>query len=321
MSSIADALRRAEQERERMRQDEAGAAGNASPHRGGSLADVVLRKAPPEKAPAVAPPVPATVTPVADAVKRAPTEETPAVKAQQQATETIVEDYASKRKLNLPSSLVAYHDRSGATAAQYRRIRDKLMLMNAKREPQVIVVTSSLPGEGKTTTVLNLGLSLVEIRANRVLLIDGCMEEEHASRPSLTSLLKMQSERGLAELLSMPPDSPQTLPEESFTKATPWHRLFVLPSGAKTGAAAATALLKSTMLRTALRQMRANFDWVLVDAPAAMDMPDAGLLGGASDGMVVTVAMHRTPQSKAQKTVRRLKSMNLPVRMCLLTRA
>ena len=290
---------------------------------GASLASVVLRKregdAPAAQATdaKVSPPTekkPAP-TPLADAMRQAPAASSPAARTQRHAAETIVEDYGAKRQLNLPATLVVYHERAGHVAEQYRRIRDALMADNPKREPQMLVVTSSVGGEGKTTTVLNLGLSLVEIHANRVLLIDGCLsaDERH---PSLSALLKMTGERGLAEMLTSPPEEVQ-----SWVRATPWHHLYVLPSGAKTVEAAAVELLKSAALRTCLRRLRANFDWILIDSPAAMTLPDAGLLGGVSDGMLVTVAMHHTPREKAQTTVRRLRSMNLPVKSCILTRA
>jgi receptor protein-tyrosine kinase len=190
------------------------------------------------------------------------------------------------------------------------------MSANPKREPQVLVVTSALPGEGKTTTVINLGLSLVEVKANRVLLIDGCLPRGgRTGRRTLSGLLKLQSESGLAELLATPEQDGQ-----GFIKATPWHHLFVLPAGIHAIGASSTELLKSAALRQRLRQLRGNFDWVLIDAPAALSLPDAGLLGGVSDGIVLAAALHHTAREKVQTAIRRLKSLNLAVKSCILTR-
>jgi Mrp family chromosome partitioning ATPase len=270
----------------------------------------------------VIPPPIAGGTPLASALRQAPAEAPRSVRNEQRAAETIVEDYASKRDLNLPSSMVVYHDRAGPIAEEYRKIRDGLMAAHfrgagssARREAQTLVITSTLAGEGKTVTLLNLGLSLVEVRANRVLLIDGCL---HPTRhASLTQLLHLGSEKGLAEFLA----APATENIESYLKATPWHNLHVLPSGARTTAAAAAGLLQSTMLRSLLRHAAANFDWVLIDAPAAWEYPDAGLLGGPSDGILVAVALHHTPHAQVQKMLRRLKALNLPLKSCILTRA
>jgi Mrp family chromosome partitioning ATPase len=326
MSSISDALKRAQQERDRLRA--ADPASGAAPAEGApegtdtSLASVVLKKhVPPEgsgiptvEALTTGRAVPAT--PLTDAIRQAPATPPPAVVAQQKAADTIVEDYASKHRLNLPSSMVVYHERSGAIAEQYRKIRDGLMQSNPKRDPQMLVVTSSVAGEGKTTTVINLGLSLVEVRANRVLLIDGCLTRASGRRRGLTDVLKLHGQPGLVDLLTTPVEDVQP-----FIKATPWNNLFVLPAGGGTAPVPATELLKSPVLRQCLRQLRVNFDWVLIDAPPALTLPHAGLLAGSSDGILLAVAMHHTASETAQTTTRRLKSMNLPVKACILTRA
>ncbi|MCL2645515.1 MAG: AAA family ATPase [Phycisphaerales bacterium] len=305
MSSIAEALKRAERERERMRAKEV-------PATTGGLAEVVLWKNFVE----------ATVTPVASAIQQTPVAQAPAVRTRQQATETIVEDYTSKHKLNLPASLVVYHERAGRVAEQYRRIRERLMAENAKREPQMLVVTSAVAGEGKTTTVLNLGLSLVEIRANRVLLIDGNLHASRKGGASLSGLLKLQTQPGLVEMLS---SEEEQLEYFSFIQATPWHHLYVLPTKVQGGggtAERAVELLKSPKLHAGLRALRSQFDWVLIDSPAALDLPDAGILGGGggADGIMMTVALHRTPEERVLRTLRLLRSMNLPVKSCILTR-
>jgi Mrp family chromosome partitioning ATPase len=256
------------------------------------------------------------------ALRQAPLEPPPAVRNERRAAETIVEDYAAKRDLNLPASTVVYHDRAGPIAEQYRRIRDGLMSApfrgaggSARREAQKLVITSTRAGEGKTVTVLNLGLSLVEIRANRVLLIDGCL---HPTRnPSLTQLLHLQPEKGFAELLAAPGQESF----EPYLKATPWANLHILPSGARTTPAAAAQLLQAPAFRALLRHAGGNFDWVLIDAPPAAGFPDAGLLGAASDGVLMAVALHHTPRQQVQTTLRRLKSMNVPLKSCILTRA
>ncbi|HUO10646.1 MAG TPA: CpsD/CapB family tyrosine-protein kinase [Phycisphaerae bacterium] len=318
MSSIADALKRAQQERERLRDTPAGPVAEAASHADEhSLASVVFRKSSPRADAPVAdryPAVSASITPLTEAIRQSPPTPPPAVVAQRRVAETIVEDYASKRKLNLPQSMVVYHDRSGPFAEQYRKMRDNLMLQNPRRETHALVVTSSIAGEGKTVSVLNLGLSLVEIRANRVLLIDGCMHE--SASPSLTALLKMQPEHGLAELLLTP-----DIDIQPFLKATPWHQLFVLPSGAKTTPHAAAGLLSSPAWRTILKNLHANFDWILIDAPSVLALPDAGLLAAASDGILLAAALHHTPRARIQTALRKLKSMNLPVKSCFLTHA
>jgi Mrp family chromosome partitioning ATPase len=129
-------------------------------------------------------------------------------------------------------------------------------------------------------------------------------------------MLRLGRASGLSELLL---DGEESV--EGSIEATPWHNLFVLPSGAKTTAVGAAQLLQSVHLRGVLRQLRATFDWVLIDTPAALALPDAGLVGALADGVHVAVALHRTAEGKVQTTLRRLRSMNLAVRSAILTRA
>jgi Mrp family chromosome partitioning ATPase len=329
MSSIADALKRAQEERERLRA--AQTAGAAAPQDAAanpttppppapaepSLASVILRKDQPPAAPTetATPQTPSAPTAppnaLTQALRQAPPPPAPRTP---QAVEAVVEDYASKRRLKLPHAIVVYHDRSGPIAEEYRRIRDTLMAANPKRDPQALVITSSLPGEGKTVTALNLGLSLVELRANRVLLVDGCLEP--GGRRSLSSMLNLPAAQGLAELVATP--DPELA---KFVQATPWHNLYLLPAGAKTTPAAAAELLVSAGFRSAMRHLRSSFDWILIDTPAVTGLPDAGLFAAAAEGILFTAALHHTPYRAVQKSLRRLRSMNLPVRGCILTRA
>lgn len=318
MSTIAEALKRAQEERERLRAGvpEREAAVDADRHKP-SLASVVLRKATPRESKPETPASPEPPsTPVADAIRQAPEATPPVVRAQQQATEAIVEDYAAKRKLHLPASIVVYHERASAAAEQYRRMRDSLMTANTRRAPEALVFTSSEAGEGKTVTVMNLGLAMAEVRANRVLLVDGHMlATGSCGRRTLTEMLSLQRESGLAEYLAAPADEVRT-----YLKATPWNNLFIMPAGARTSAQATSQLLASGGWRRFLQQVRGNFDWILIDAPPADATPDAGLMGAAADGMIVAFALHHTAREKLETTVRRLKSMNLPVRSCVVTR-
>ena len=158
----------------------------------------------------------------------------------------------------------------------------------------MLVLTSTCSGEGKTTTVLNLALSLAEICANRVLLVDGSLQS--SSRPSLSSLLRLPSENGLAEVLAAVP----TIRSSRFSRRRRGTICTSCPRGANTAPEAASALLQSPHLRTLLRRLRGSFDWILVDAPAASTLPDAGLLAAPSDGILFVLALHRTAQEKGK---------------------
>lgn len=325
MSSIQEALKRAQQERERLRAaSEAGRNQGQDAAPPGPVAAALQQQAAESRAASSGQAAEASAKnaekgldesgrrgegagPVSQALQQ---RAVPAAKqAAKRAAETIVEDYGTKRKLQLPAALAVYHDRAGAAAEQYRKIRNTL-LSDGKPGPRLWAITSSVAGEGKTTTVANLGLSLVELRAQRVLLIDADLQEAGLSR-----LFHLGRAPGLEQMLRT------EAPPESFLQATPWHNLFVLPAGGVLPAAAATELLRAPHGRTALRHLRNMFDVTIADTPAAMRCPDAGLVGASADAVLVTVHLERTRPAAVQQTLRMLESLNLPVRGTILTHA
>lgn len=327
MSNIREALKKAQEDRDRARgvppaatrnpaegslsslmdrpgrgmRSETPASSSGSP---GSLAAALA-----SVAPAVAPPEPEMVSnPLTQAVAQARETLSPAQQAVTKRAEAICEDYESKRKLNLPAAMVVYYDRSGTAAEQYRQIRSALLADH--QGPQMLTITSSRAKEGKTTSLLNLGLSAVELRSLRVLLIDGDLHHG-----TLSSLLKVQEHRGLSELVQSG-DAP-----ESYIQSTPWCQLFVLPAGGLQSPSVATETLKAPALRNVLRRLRGMYDLVLIDAPSAGKCPDAGLLGACGDGVLMVVSLKHTKRSEAERSLRMLTSLNIPLRGTILTKA
>jgi len=165
MGNISDALRRAQEEREALRQrrlQEEAAAVPPGP--------VATEDAPAAtEAPAVAQPV----------TEEAPPNDLPVVELE-----------------NLAPSFVAWHDRGAAASEQYRSLRTRLMNLNEKREPMTLAITSSITGEGKTPTTLNKALTFAAVRHLKILAIDGDLR-----RCSLTHELNCAESRGVAEVL------------------------------------------------------------------------------------------------------------------------
>src|SRR5258708_35056963 len=87
-------------------------------------------------------------------------------------------------------------DKRSPVAEAYRHLRTSILLSTAGRPPRSLLITSSVPSEGKTTTVANAGMSLAQTGA-RVLIIDADMR-----RPRVHSVFNMKNDRGLSELLS-----------------------------------------------------------------------------------------------------------------------
>src|SRR6185312_8428451 len=127
--------------------------------------------------------------------------------------------------------------------------------------------TSSLPSEGKTTTAVNIAMSLVQNGA-KVLIIDGDMR-----RPRIHSIFKLANQEGLSTILS------RKLKEAEVTGVIKHHEksgLFLLPSGAVPPNPA--ELIGSQQMKQLLTFLRSNFDHIVIDSPPVASFTDGILI-------------------------------------------
>ncbi len=166
--------------------------------------------------------------------------------------------------------------------------------------PRIIVITSTNPGEGKTTVACNLALALAEIDPSvlmqSVLLIDGDLR-----RPRLHKIFDVPNRWGLADLLQgkTPPNGC-----EGMVFKTGFRNLNLLPSGSST--VNVGALLHSPRAVAFLNRMREEFHTVIIDAPPMLNMPDARVLGRLADGVVLVVRSAQTIRDAAVAANQRL---------------
>jgi succinoglycan biosynthesis transport protein ExoP len=170
--------------------------------------------------------------------------------------------------------------------------------------PHVLLVTSSRPGEGKTTVVSNLGVALAEI-GNKVLLIDGDMR-----RPQLHKVFDQVNSWGLSDVLREK-NAIEELPLEALVKKTAVPRLSLLPSG--TGTDNIFSLLCSGRMARLLPRFRQEFDYVLVDAPPCLEFADARIMARYGERLLLVVRADYTDRKTAQAAVRRLQLDGIPV--------
>lgn len=174
-----------------------------------------------------------------------------------------------------------------ASIEQYRRLAAVLHHAQNERGIRVIMVTSALPGEGKTLTASNLALTLSESYQRRVLLVDADLR-----RPSVHQLFALPSLSGLSDGLRSVEDRKLTLVEVST-------RLTVLPAGRPDPDP--MSVLTSSRMQYVLDEAREKFDWVIVDTPPVGLMPDAHLLAAMVDGAVLIVGAGMSPHRTVAK--------------------
>jgi receptor protein-tyrosine kinase len=170
--------------------------------------------------------------------------------------------------------------------------------------PRVILVSSAIRAEGKTTVVSNLGIALAEI-SQKVLLIDGDMR-----KPRLNEVFNLPNDWGLTDLLREK-SSLRDCPLDALVKRTQMPQLSILTSGPATNSI--SNLLYSHRMLELLQRLRSEFDIVLIDTPPMLDISDARILGRLADAAILVFRAGKTSREAAMAAKCRLIDDGIPV--------
>jgi capsular exopolysaccharide synthesis family protein len=175
-----------------------------------------------------------------------------------------------------------------AGAERFRTLRSRLFQIAATRALRRVIITSSVPEEGKTFVTANLAQSFARQRECRVLLIDGDLR---ASRLHL--LFGAPECPGLSDYLSGDAD------ETQITQVGADGNLCLIPGGKSVPNP--SELLHSERMKLLLDRMSRVFDWILLDSPPALAVHDASLLADVCDGVLFVLKAGSTPFEVAEK--------------------
>src|SRR5215213_3055706 len=176
------------------------------------------------------------------------------------------------------SELLMNVDSRSPLAEAYRHLRTSVLLSTAGRAPKSLLVTSSLPGEGKTTTAVNTAMSLAQTGAS-VVIIDADMR-----RPRLQHIFDMKGQEGLSSVLSSDISEADML---SMVRNDEASGLSVLTSGPIPPNPA--ELLGSDQMRRLLAALQANYTHVVIDSPPVSSFTDGVLIASMVDGVLLVV--------------------------------
>ncbi len=188
---------------------------------------------------------------------------------------------------------------SGPRAEALRKVRTSLQFLNANQPHKVILVTSAMPGEGKSVTACNLAIALAQAE-KRVLLIDADLR-----RPAVANYLGLPNILGLTSVL---------FGEASVGQAVQrWGKglLTVLASGPLPPDPA--NLLGSQRLRALLDEFRSSYDAVIIDAPPMQPVADAAATAAACDGVVLIARPGRTKQEQIRSAVNGIRTVEASI--------
>ncbi len=176
-----------------------------------------------------------------------------------------------------------------------RTVRTGVLLSGLDSAHKVIVVTSSVPGEGKSTISMALANSLSELK--KVLLIDADMR-----RPTVAKTWGLPKETlGLSEFVS----SDRTL-NDCIHRVKDNRELFIMPSGLVPPNP--LEILSSKRFANALTKLSEAFDHIVIDSAPSLAVSDAILLSSLASGVIYVVKADQTPIETAREGVKRLKT-------------
>jgi succinoglycan biosynthesis transport protein ExoP len=185
-------------------------------------------------------------------------------------------------------------------AESYRALRTSLLLSNLGAPPKVIMVTSALPQEGKTTTSMNVAVVLTQ-KGSRVLLIDADLR-----RPKIHKNLGMGPRSGLSNVLTG-----STTLEKAITQTSILPNLFILPAG--TPPPNPAELLASSNMRDLLAELRDQFDHIVVDTPPSLSVTDAVVLSQRADAVILVIRSGQTTKQSLRRARDILAQVNAKV--------
>ncbi|MEP6947041.1 MAG: polysaccharide biosynthesis tyrosine autokinase [Acidobacteriota bacterium] len=176
------------------------------------------------------------------------------------------------------SELLIQSDPRSALAEAYRQLRTSILLSTAGHAPKSLLVTSSLPSEGKTTTAANTAISLAQTGA-KVLIMDADMR-----RPRLHSVFNISNGEGLSTLLSSALSEKDIL---NVIKQDPRSQLYILTSGPIPPNPA--ELIGSEQMANIMRVLQKEFTHVVIDSPPIASFTDGVLIASMVDGVILVV--------------------------------
>ncbi len=176
--------------------------------------------------------------------------------------------------------LITQIGRYAARTEAFRTLRTNLQFLNPDQHPQVIVFTSALPGEGKSTSAINLALSLSQAGSKTILI------EADLRRPKIPVYLEMSTMAlGLSELISGKKINLPTLKPLLHTDET--TGLSVLLSGKVPPNP--SELLGSQRFDELISLLRKHYEYVIIDCPPVLPVTDAAVVAAKADGAVLVL--------------------------------
>jgi succinoglycan biosynthesis transport protein ExoP len=198
-----------------------------------------------------------------------------------------------------PQPLISYLEPRSEIAEAYRALRTSILLSSVSHPPRSILVTSSVPEDGKTMTSINIAIVMAQ-QEKRILLVDADMR-----RPSVHTAFKIKGHVGLSNVLT------GGAKVRDAIQSTVQPNLFVLPAGLVPPHP--SELLSSSLMRDLLKKWCEEYDHVIIDSPPVITVTDAVLLSVETDAVLLIIRSGQTTAAHVRHTCGLLHSVNADV--------
>lgn len=199
---------------------------------------------------------------------------------------------------NNGSVILTQVEANSSIAESYRQLRTALLLSSAGHAPRTLLITSSQPAEGKTTTSVNTAISLSQTGAS-VLIVDADLR-----RPRVHKVFGLKNNAGLSNYLAGEGDLASLI-----QVAIP--NLYVLPVGPLPPNPA--ELLGSAKMKNLVEVLSTNFDYLVIDSPPVSSFADSLILSALVEGVIIVVKGGVTAREMAQRTKAHLQSVGAKI--------
>ncbi len=195
--------------------------------------------------------------------------------------------------------LVTLHSPKSTASEAYRGIRTSILFSSAEKQPQVLLVSSAAPQEGKTSTAVNLAITMAQT-GGKVILLDCDMR-----KPSVHKVFGLPRDRGMSSILVGNCEVKDALLN------TPVPNLDMIPCGPIPPNP--SEILGSPRMARLLELLRKSYTRVVIDTPPITAVTDAVVIGRLVDGAVVVVRAGATPREIVRNGLVQLKAVSSPI--------
>ena len=199
----------------------------------------------------------------------------------------------------IDACIVTQHDPKSPISEAYRTLRTNFQFATIKQKPKTIMVTSAVPGEGKTTTAVNMAVTMADAGL-RVLLMDTDLR-----RPNVHRVLKIERGPGLADVLR------EGAELHSVVRETRIENLWIISSGRVPPNP--SELIGSSRMQRLMKQLGNEFDLVVCDAPSILVVTDPVLLATHVDTVALVVSVNNARRETIHRACKLLQTANANV--------